>query len=224
MELKNYYMLEEEQKELLPHMIANQILLKVFTGELKHGERVKEANVAMTLGVSNIPVRESFYILENLGVLERLPRKGVRVKQFTDKEFIAYTDALVELIWIVLAYAQPNWTDEQIINIEKLAQEAKESLVEENIVAYILDCDRILRAITEVSDNMAFKKMYNDISCITLTYCRVYWTDLDSLNERYKSLLKTIEAIKQQNLEQSKEQIEIFIRKQEPSLYRYKKG
>lgn len=223
MELKKYYMLDEEQKELLPYTIANQILLKVFTGELKHGERVKESNVAIALGVSNIPVRESFYILENLGVLERLPRKGVRVKEFTDKEFIAYTDALVELTWIILTYAQQLWTTEQIENLKQLAVEAKSSLNERNIVAYILDCDRILRLMTEVADNLAFKKMYNDISCITLTYCRVYWTDFNRLEERYESLLQTIEAIEKNDIEMAKEQVEIFIRKQEPSLYRYKK-
>lgn len=60
---------------------------------------------------------------------------------------------------------------------------------------YMLDDGRIRHLITEVADNLAFKKMYNDISCITLTYCRVYWTDFNRLEGRYESLLQTIEAI-----------------------------
>lgn len=88
---------------------------------------------------------------------------------------------------------------------------------------YMLDDGRIRHLITEVADNLAFKKMYNDISCITLTYCRVYWTDFNRLEGRYESLLQTIEAIEKNDIEMAKEQVEIFIRKQEPSLYRYKK-
>lgn len=49
---------------------------------------------------------------------------------------------------------------------------------------YMLDDDRIRRLITEVADNLVFKKMYNDISCITLTYCRVHWTDFNRLEGR----------------------------------------
>lgn len=48
----------------------------------------------------------------------------------------------------------------------------------------MLDDDRIRRLITEVADNLVFKKMYNDISCITLTYYRVHWTDFNRLEER----------------------------------------
>lgn len=88
----------------------------------------------------------------------------------------------------------------------------------------MLDDDRIRRLITEVADNLVFKKMYNDISCITLTYCRVHWTDFNRLERRYESLLQTIEAIEKNDIEMAKEQVEIFIRKQEPSLYRYKKS
>lgn len=51
----------------------------------------------------------------------------------------------------------------------------------------------------------------------------MYWTDFNRLEERYESLLQTIEAIEKNDIEMAKEQVEIFIRKQEPSLYRYKK-
>src|SRR5690554_4126480 len=81
----------------LPDIIANNLLRKILKGELRQGDRLIESEIAKELNVSNIPVREAFYILQSTEIIERLPRKGVRVKAMSKKEINDYKDALIEI-------------------------------------------------------------------------------------------------------------------------------
>ncbi|WP_051799129.1 GntR family transcriptional regulator [Catenuloplanes japonicus] len=51
----------------------------ILEGELEAGTHLTEAAIAERLAVSRLPVREAFRKLEAEGLLEALPRRGVRV-------------------------------------------------------------------------------------------------------------------------------------------------
>ncbi|WUV84233.1 GntR family transcriptional regulator [Streptomyces sp. NBC_01476] len=58
----------------------------ILDGELRPGEHLTEATITERLGVSRHPVREAFRRLEAEGLLESLPRRGVRVVQLDRDE------------------------------------------------------------------------------------------------------------------------------------------
>ncbi|WP_329392043.1 GntR family transcriptional regulator [Streptomyces sp. NBC_01716] len=58
----------------------------ILDGHLRPGERLSEATISERLGVSRHPVREAFRRLETEGLLEALPRRGVRVVQLDRDE------------------------------------------------------------------------------------------------------------------------------------------
>jgi DNA-binding GntR family transcriptional regulator len=58
----------------------------ILNGELQPGEHLSEISISERLGVSRHPVREAFRRLEAEGLLESVPRRGVRVVQLDGDE------------------------------------------------------------------------------------------------------------------------------------------
>lgn len=58
----------------------------IASGELQAGERVAEIPTAERLGVSRTPVRIAFRALEQEGLLEKLERRGYRVREVSAEE------------------------------------------------------------------------------------------------------------------------------------------
>ncbi|MDC3727384.1 MULTISPECIES: GntR family transcriptional regulator [Rhodococcus] len=69
----------------------------ILDGELQPGERLSELNISDRLGVSRLPVREAFRRLEAEGLVESLPRRGVRVVELDQRELDAVREMRVAL-------------------------------------------------------------------------------------------------------------------------------
>lgn len=201
---------DENHKNSLPDEIAQYILKKVFTGKIEPGERLIESNIAKELNVSNIPVREAFYILQNTGIIERLPRKGVRVKTISEEEIKAYTVALKELYRIAIAYSIPNWNEEHRLTIKNFLTEAKEKLEQKKIDEYIVMCDQITSYIFKVAGNKVFLKFYLEITYITTVYSQSIWNDAEKLKSWHSYLEAAVIALIQSDFEQAKIQLELL--------------
>ena len=70
----------------LPNLIAEDITKQIMTGALKTGEKLVEHIYAEEYGTSRAPVREAIYLLSVEGLVERIPRKGAVVKEYTRSE------------------------------------------------------------------------------------------------------------------------------------------
>ncbi|RJS50211.1 GntR family transcriptional regulator [Bacillus sp. PK3_68] len=70
----------------LSNSIAEHITEQIITGELKPGDKLVEINYAEEYGTSRAPVREAIYLLAIEGLVERIPRKGAIVKEYTKNE------------------------------------------------------------------------------------------------------------------------------------------
>jgi DNA-binding GntR family transcriptional regulator len=69
----------------------------ILNGDLAPGERLNEFNISDRLGVSRFPVREAFRRLEAEGLVESLPRRGVRVVQLDQHELEVVREMRVAL-------------------------------------------------------------------------------------------------------------------------------
>lgn len=208
----NISSLIDGKENSLSEQIANHILTKIFKGELEQGSRLIETNIAKELEVSNIPVREAFYILENTGVIERLPRKGVRVKSISDKEFQDYTDALIELFKIGIDYSVDKWNEEKYSKIKILLKDANNHLIEEQIFEYVISVHRLCRYVFEVADNIALVKIYNDITFVTNAYSRINWNDIEKTKKRFSYLEDLVDSLSHSNFKKAKADFEKLTR------------
>ncbi len=70
----------------------NALRGKILEGELKPGERMVELELSAQLSVSRTPIRIALGELEKEGLLEHLPTRGFRVRQFTVQEIANAVD------------------------------------------------------------------------------------------------------------------------------------
>jgi GntR family transcriptional regulator of vanillate catabolism len=70
----------------------NALRGKILEGELRPGERMVELELSAQLSVSRTPIRIALGELEKEGLLERLPTRGFRVRQFTVQEIANAVD------------------------------------------------------------------------------------------------------------------------------------
>ena len=62
------------------------IINKIRNGTFSDGQRIKERQIAKDLNMSHIPVREAMEKLQKLAWVDRVPYKGIMVKQFDEKD------------------------------------------------------------------------------------------------------------------------------------------
>ncbi|WP_315794083.1 GntR family transcriptional regulator [Paenibacillus sp. BIC5C1] len=212
MQNHHFSSLLDNERSQLPDQIANYILKKIFTGELVQDTRLIESNIAKELNVSNIPVREAFYILESRGVIERLPRRGVRVKAISEEEMADYTSALIELFRIGIDYSRSKWNEETRHQLQQYLKEAKEQLNQKNILEYVVKVHQLCGYVFQVAGNIAFIKFYSDITYITNVYSQMNWGDVERTEIRSRYLEALVNALVDGDFEKAKESFEILTR------------
>ncbi|MGH1466823.1 MAG: GntR family transcriptional regulator [Cognatishimia sp.] len=66
--------------------LIEQLKQEIFSGLLKPGDQLEEADLASRFGVSRTPIREAIRSMVDCGLLETRPRKGAIVRVLTAKE------------------------------------------------------------------------------------------------------------------------------------------
>lgn len=77
-----------ETTELLPERLASTIKKAIIEGQLLAGSRLVEADLAKQLGVSRVPLREAFRVLQGEGFVTIHPHRGAVISELSEEELI----------------------------------------------------------------------------------------------------------------------------------------
>ncbi|WP_457809077.1 GntR family transcriptional regulator [Kushneria sp. EE4] len=66
--------------------ITNRLRDMIIEGELEQGARIYEGPLCESLGVSRTPLREALRFLASEGLVELVPQRGARVRQFSARD------------------------------------------------------------------------------------------------------------------------------------------
>lgn len=77
--------------------IVESLKEAILSGSIPCKTEMTQNELAESLGVSRMPVREALIILEYQGLIERLPNNHIRVAQFTDEFFEEIFDLCADL-------------------------------------------------------------------------------------------------------------------------------
>ena len=80
--------LELPEVELLPERVAATIRKAIVDGSLPPGTRLVEAALSKQLGVSRVPLREAFRVLEGEGLVTIHPHRGTSISEISDAEML----------------------------------------------------------------------------------------------------------------------------------------
>ena len=111
----------------LTDWVVLKILDGVKKGEFVPDQRLSEEDLARRFDVSRAPVRDALHRLEQIGVVERRPPRGLYLRTWTNtdhEEVLALVDAL-NLLAVQLSFGK--LTEEDFANLERIVEEAKQS-------------------------------------------------------------------------------------------------
>ena len=81
------------QPRTLVHQVIDALVAGASEGLILPGDRIIEAELALQLGVSRVPVREALRVLESQGIVINEPYKGIRLTPVTPERI----DQLIEV-------------------------------------------------------------------------------------------------------------------------------
>jgi DNA-binding GntR family transcriptional regulator len=67
-------------------LVADRLRQEIFTGKKASGERLVETRIAREIGVAQSSVREALHLLENEGLVTRVPNTGAYVTSFNESQ------------------------------------------------------------------------------------------------------------------------------------------
>ena len=77
-----------QRRELLAERIAGSLRAAIIDGRLQPGTRLTETDLAQRLGVSRVPLREAFRVLEAEGIVTIQPHRGVVISALSTTEML----------------------------------------------------------------------------------------------------------------------------------------
>ena len=110
--------LKEQTYDALKQAITSMNLYEQF-----EAPKLDERHLAESLGVSRTPVREALARLEQEGLVQTIPRRGVFVVRKTKAEIIEIVTAWAALESMAARLATANATDDEIANLRMMFAE-----------------------------------------------------------------------------------------------------
>lgn len=152
------------QKRPLKDDIFDVLHGKIISGTYKPGDWLRQDDIATQLGVSMTPVREGLDLLVSAGLVERVPYRGVRVREISPKD-VAEAYGLRLILEVVIAQdATRNITPEQLAGLERMIVEMKKH----NSLKEMSTARRLSRefhgAIAAASHNDLLIKLYDVVA------------------------------------------------------------
>jgi DNA-binding GntR family transcriptional regulator len=105
-------------------------------GDLAPGQRLIEADLATSFGMSRAGVRAALIQLAGEGLVERVPNRGARVRTYSVDEAVAITECRMVLEGLCAAKAAERATDEQLAVLAGLGDQLRSAVADADPMKY----------------------------------------------------------------------------------------
>jgi len=112
------------------------IRTSIQNGIYKPEQRLFEVQIAKQIGVSRAPVREAIRMLENEGLVEAIPRRGVRVRKYSVQDIENIYTLRASLDTLATKLAVPNLIRKDIVLIKKILNRMKQCIKSDDMDVY----------------------------------------------------------------------------------------
>jgi DNA-binding GntR family transcriptional regulator len=156
------------EKELthkpLKEEIFDALHRQIIAGKYRPGDWLRQEEIASQMGVSMTPVREALDLLVAAGIAERVPYRGVRVREMSAKDVAEAYGMRLILEAITAREAAINITPQQISYLQKIIEEMKQH-VKLNEMPQERQLSREFHAtIAEATHNSLLIKLYEVVA------------------------------------------------------------
>ena len=197
------------QKRPLKEDIFDVLHEKIISGAYKPGDWLRQDDIATQLGVSMTPVREGLDLLVSAGLAERVPYRGVRVREMSTKDVVEAYGLRLVLEALIALEAAKNITPSQISGLEKLLDEMKTHDSLNKISSERQTSREFHAAIAEATKNDLLIKLYGVVTNAFpdwLLYEALFrYPELiaDSMTNTYEEHVAIVNALKEGDTDQT---------------------
>ncbi|QRP49755.1 GntR family transcriptional regulator [Amycolatopsis sp. FDAARGOS 1241] len=123
----------------------------LMAGDVVPGQRLVEAELADTFGVTRASMRAALIDLTADGLVERIPHRGARVRVVSIEEAVAITECRMVLEGLCAAKAAEKVTDDQIGSLRELAVRLQAAVDDGESMKYSELNRELHRAVREIA-------------------------------------------------------------------------
>ncbi|MDQ0338205.1 DNA-binding GntR family transcriptional regulator [Caldalkalibacillus uzonensis] len=167
----------------LPRLIAEKIATDIFNGKLEQGERIIEDRYAELFGSSRAPVREALYLLAIDGLIERKPRKGAFVKQYTQRDIRDLYEIRLMLEMMAIDRIQYPISEPDRKKIERILKEMENTLEEESYERYTSLNSQFHFQLIVLSKSEVFKILYRRLGSPLIVLQKLSFYTVQNIKE-----------------------------------------
>lgn len=125
----------------------------IIEGTLTDGERISDATIAETLGISRTPVREALLVLETQGFVEMRRGRDTRVRPLQVEDLYQLYPPLAALQRTAALLALPRMTSEALERLQAINDGFSQALEDGDVVRAMEQDDAFHNLIVELAHN-----------------------------------------------------------------------
>ena len=149
--------------QVLAQSVVTSIENAIILGEIPGGARLTEKILSQRTGVSRSPIREALQILERDGLLQREPRRGVRVAELTVTDLDELYACRISLEVTAAQLAAKNATDGEIEAIQQCRLVCERKFRKNDILGHFQANVEISERILQAARNGMLLKLLGSI-------------------------------------------------------------
>lgn len=158
--------LVEPSQPTLHEDVLSRLRDYVVEGHIDPGARIPERELCEKLGISRTPLREALKVLAAEGLIELLPNRGARVRQFTEADIRSLFEVLSGLDFVAGHLACERITDEAISTIERMHLDMYTHYLRRELAEYFKLNQRIHQSIVDAAANPVLSANYANLNAI----------------------------------------------------------
>jgi DNA-binding GntR family transcriptional regulator len=136
--------LKIDDRDTLHLKVCNVIREAIINGDFKPGERLKQSELADSLGVSRMPVREAFRKLESEGLILLEPHKGAIVKSIHAADIEEIYTLRAELEKMAVYQSVDRLSEVEVNQLADLVDKMESVVDVDDFVQYNIDFHKLL--------------------------------------------------------------------------------
>ncbi|HET7730131.1 MAG TPA: FCD domain-containing protein [Usitatibacter sp.] len=147
---------------LLAATVVDELKRLIESGEVKPGERINEATLALRMGTSRGPIREAIRVLTGMGLVTPVANRGVFVRQVSVAEMLELYEMRALIFGFAVERATEFLTDARLATLRELLSGMEAATEAGDGSAYYQLNLRFHAALTEFSNNRRAAQAYDE--------------------------------------------------------------
>lgn len=195
--VRDYF--KSDQYNPLANSIAQQLFEQILLGELKPNEKIVETTYAEKFNLSRSPVREAFYLLATEGIIDRIPRKGAYVREYSEVEIQDLLDVRNQMEYMAAGKIENPSSNEKLL--EKMKTITEQMAVCDDIIEYTHLNFAFHSILIEFSGSTIIRDVYDKISLRLMRIQAIHFELSESLAKSISEHQELYEALKVGDME-----------------------